>query len=327
MTEATVDTTTATTAADTTTAAATTTTATTTAATTAADATTTADTNKPPPAKWRDDWRTAMVGALPETATPAEKESHGKLMKRLERFNSPEDVAKSWRALEIKMAAGELKAPLAQDATPEQIAAYRKDNGIPDTPDKYDLGLPKGTVLGESDKKVVDAWVAKVHGANASPEVVKAGTAAYLAIRDEMAQEMAEVNEAAKEHVAETLMAEWGTDYKSNVAGVKSLLGQAETPVMEALMSARGADGIALMNKPEVVKWFAGHARELGFVGATVVPQGGDLGKSIDDEIKSIEDSMFNKDGTRNSAYWGSDKAQTRYSQLLQTRERRGKEK
>jgi hypothetical protein len=169
---------------------------------------------------------------------------------------------------------------------------------------------------------VVDAWVAEVHGANASPEIVKAGTAAYLAIRDKMAEEVAEANEAAKEQVAATLGAEWGTDYKANVNGIKSLLGQAEQPVVDAIMSARGPDGIAILNKPEVVKWLAAHARQLGFVGATVVPPGGDIGQSVDAEIAKITAMQYLPDGHRNPAYWKDEKLQARYRQLLESKDR-----
>ena len=81
-----------------------------------------ADTTKP-----ADDWRTRLAGG-------DEKE-----LKRLSRFASEADVYKAYRELEKKKSSGELKQALSKDATPEQIAEWRKENGIPETPDKYDL--------------------------------------------------------------------------------------------------------------------------------------------------------------------------------------------
>jgi hypothetical protein len=281
----------------------------------------------PPPdkAEWRTRALTEVFGEEKDGDAPETKAEREKMAKLAGRYNTMGDALKALREAQRKISSGEVKAPLAKDATPEQVAAWRKDNGIPETPDKYDLGLPDGTVLGDSDKKIVTAWVAKVHGANASPDVVKAGTAAYLAIRDEMALEVAERNAEAKQNVAATLGAEWGADYKANVAGVDSLLDQADSDVVEALVGARGSDGIQLLNNPKVMKWFAGHARELGFVGATVVTQGGDLGKSIDDELASIKKTMYLESGERNPDYWKNEKAQERYRELLGAKERRGK--
>lgn len=292
------------------------------AASTATTAVTATDSTKAPPAnKWPDNWREEAAGTLSPTASDEEKKEHDKLVKRLQRYNSPADMAKTIREQDKLIPT--LKKPLQKDATPEQVTEWRKENGIPETPDKYDLGLPDGTVLGDADKKIVDAWVQKVHGANASPEIVKAGTAAYLAIRDEMAIELAELNLDAKDNVAATLGAKWGADYKPNIAGVNSMLGQADSAVVEAIMGSRGPDGISLLNKPEVMEWLAGHARELGFVGATVVPSGGDLGATMEKELEGLKQQM-NKDLDA----WRKDtKAQARYQELTNALNRRAAQK
>lgn len=261
-----------------------------------------------------------MAGALAETATADEKEEHGKLAKRLERFTSPAEVAKAVRAGDIRLAS--IKPPLPDKPTPEQLTEWRKSNGIPETPDKYDYGLKEGVVPGDHDKKVLDAWVSKVHSAHASPEVVKVGVAAYMEIRDEIAQELADRDEELKESTMQTLMTEWGTDYKSNVSGVKSMLAQAPSAVSEAILNARGPDGTPIMSNAETAKWFVQQARTLGFVGATVVPQGGDVGKSIDDELAAIEKTQYLPNGERNPAYWKNEKAQARMRELITARDR-----
>lgn len=267
-----------------------------------------------------------MAGTLAENASDDEKAEHGKLMARLKRFNSPADAAKALREQDKLISSGQLKRALPKNATPEQITEWRKENGIPESADKYDLGVPADAGLNDLDQQMLKDWATEAHAANASPEMVKAGTRAYLNMRTKVAQQMEAANAEAKKKVEDELRAEWGQDYRTNVDGVSSLLANANSEAVRDLLMARTPDGVQLFNNAEVMRFLAGHARELGYVGATVVPAGGDIGKGIDDEIKTIEDSMFNKDGTRNQAYWGSEKQQKRYSDLLEARKRRNKE-
>lgn len=283
-----------------------------------------ADPPKDPPAqKWSDTWREDMAGALPENAGDDEKAEHTKLLNRLKRFNSPADAAKALREQDKLISSGALKRALPKNPTPEQLTEWRKENGIPESADKYDLGVPQDLDLNDLDHEMLGDWAAEAHAANAPPELVKAGTQAFLKMREKVATQMEERNREAKKQVEDALRAEWGQEYRTNVQGVESLLGNSNSQAVRDLLMARTPDGVQLLNNPDVVRWLAGHARELGFVGATVIPQGGDLGKGIDDEIASIEASMFNKDGTKNSAYWGSEKQVKRYSELLEAKKRR----
>lgn len=274
----------------------------------------------PPKPAWPDNWRDLTIGdPLPETATEDEKTARSKLEAMTKRYNSPADMAKALRAAQLKISDGTLKSTLPKNATSEQITEWRKENGIPEAPEKYDLGLPQGTVLSDADKALVDLWVKDVHGANASPDIVKAGAAAFLKAKSEAAERTQQANLAAKQSVEDTLRTEWGTDYRTNVDGIQSMLGQAPESVSQAIFTARGPDGVAMLNNPQVVRWLAGHARELGYVGATIVPSGGDLGQSLDAEIASIEKRIReDNDGYRKDA-----KMQKRYGEVLAAKERR----
>ena len=266
-----------------------------------------------------------MAGKLPDTATDEEKAEHSKLVKRLGRFNSPADAAKALREQDKLISSGQLKRALPKDAKPEAVAEWRKENGIPEAADKYDLGVPKGVELTEHDNTMLAGFAEKAFASNMTPEQVKAATGAYFEVREAIAESVAAANAAAKDETTEVLRAEWGSDYKTNVDGVSSLLKSSPSSAVNGLLQARTPDGVQLLNNPEVMRWLAGHARELGYVGATVVPSGGDIGKSIDDEIKAIEDTMIDANGVKQDAYWKNPKAQERYSQLLSARDRRSK--
>lgn len=282
----------------------------------------------PAPAPDKSAWRAAAVaevfGEPKDDDAPEVKTEREKMAKLAGRYTTMGAALKALREAQTKISDGTLKTALPKNATPEQIAAWRTENGIPETPDKYELGLKEGTVLADADKALLDSWVTKVHGANAHPDVVKAGAAALIELRDQQAAAVLERDTADSADLSTQLVEEWGgQDFKTNIAGIKSMLGQASESVATTIMHARGPDGKAIANNPEVIRWLAGHARELGFVGATVVPTGGDVGQSLDNEIANIEKSMFKEDGTKDPAYWNSDKAQKRYSDLLEAQKRR----
>ena len=270
------------------------------------------------PQTWPDTWRDLMAGELPETADETAKAAHAKTLAALKRYNSPNDVAKALRAAQVKLSDGTVKAALPKDATPEQVAEWRKENGIPETPDKYDLGLPSGVVLADGDKALLDAWVTKVHGVNASPDVVKAGAAALIELRDAQAASFQQRDKADQAAFEDEMRAEWGADYRGNVEAVKLMLNHGGEDLFSVIAGARGPDGKGLANNPVVVRWLASHAREMGFVQGTVVPAGGDLGKGIEDEIAGLEKRMAD-----DMPGWRKDtKAQARYMQLLGARDR-----
>lgn len=245
-----------------------------------------------------------------------------KAKKLFERYTDPVAAGKALRELNLRISKGELRSPLKKDATPEELNAWRQEHGIPDKPEGYELKFDNGLVIGDDDKPLVDQYVAAMHAQNATPEMVKAGVQTYLKMAADIAAGRKEMDADHSSETQEILRQEWGGDYKKNLGGMSALLTHAGKDVEEAVLNARGPDGRGLFNNPAVVKWFSGHARELGFTGGTVTPAGGDRMESVDQEISKIEGLMNNADGTRNPVYWKDEKMQGRYRDLLQARER-----
>lgn len=256
-----------------------------------------------------DDWRVKMAGG-------DEKE-----LKKLSRYASEADVYKAYRELEKKKSSGELKAPLPKDPTPEQLNEWRKDNGIPETPDKYDLTFDNGIVIGEQDKPLIDRFVSKMHGENASPAQVKAALASYYEILGEQQQALAESDSDFKEQALEGLREEWGGDYKRNLNAVNGLLQSLPEETRLAFETARTADGKLIGNDPAVIKWLAQTAYEIN-PAATIMPSSmNNPGQAINDEIASLEKMV----GDKQSDYWkgpNAEKNQARYLELLSAKEK-----
>lgn len=260
-----------------------------------------------------DDWRVKLAGG-------DEKE-----LKRLSRFASEADVYKAYRELENKLKSGEMKKALSKDAKPEEVAAWRKENGIPETPDKYDLTFDDGLVIGEQDKPLVDKFVESMHGENATPAQVKAALKSYYDLVAQQQQEIAEGDVAFKDESLEHLREEWGGDFKKNLNAVGGLLDALPAETRQAFETARTQDGKLIGNDPAIIKWLASVAYELN-PAASVMPNAtNNPGSAIGDEIASIEKMI----GDHSSDYWkgqkeanGNTRLQNRYSELIAAKQK-----
>ncbi len=266
-------------------------------------------TPSPAPAPAEPDWREQVLGKLDDSAPEDARKEYDATKKMLERVSTLKDLAKITRDLQKKVSSGTLKTPLPKNATEDQIKQWRTENGIPESPDKYELKLGDGVVLGEDDKPYTDDFLKTMHGINASSEFVSAAVKWDLERKEKAALDIQLDNETASKEVRIALTEEWGAkDFQDNSDGIKSMLMSAGQDVFEAFTQARGADNIALLNNPGVVKALAGFCRELGYIGATVVPGGGNALQSLEAERDAILKLM----GDDPDAYFADKKKQDR---------------
>lgn len=231
---------------------------------------------------------------------------------------SPKDLYTSYKALQQRLSSGELKSALPKDAKPEEVQKWRTENGIPEKPEDYKM--PEGLVIGDADKPMIDLFLKDMHGKNASPEVVQAAVQSYYKIVEQQSAKIAEGDVDHKAEMEDTLRAEWGADYRKNVNAIGAMLESAPGGIQDKILSARTADGRAIMNDPDVLRWFASTARELNPT-ATVVPAGGDQMGAIKDEIATIEKVMREN----RAAYNKDEKMQARLRDLYTAQERKSK--
>lgn len=259
---------------------------------------------------WPDDWRNKMAG------------DDEKTLKRLERFQSPADIFKSYRAMEQKVSSGEMKNALKEGASEEELAAWRKDNGIPEKPEGYFENLPEGMAIGEEDKPMFDAVAERIHGINADPKVMKELASWYYEHQEAQSAAQTEKDNEYLRNNDDALRAEWGNEYRGNVNTINAFLKTAfPEGVGDMISQARLPDGSVLGSNAEILKSFVTMARDLN-PSITLVPAAGsNAGAAIDDEIKEIESLM----GNHSSEYWKGPKSkgiQERYRKLLEFKER-----
>lgn len=258
---------------------------------------------------WPEDWRDKLT-------------KDEKLRQRLDRFKSPGDVLKAYTEIEKKMSAGE-KAKLAADATPEQVTAWRKDNGIPEKPDGYLENLPKGLVIGDDDKPRLNAYLERVHGKNASPEIVADTLDWYYAEQESAIAAQAEKDTEYRQKSVEELRAEWGTEFKANVNSVKAFVASAPvaedgTKLGDLLMGARLADGTMLGDNPAALRWLAKLADDANPAGFIAPSAGTSQKEGVESEIASIEKTMREN----RPAYDKDERMQKRLLQLYEAQEK-----
>lgn len=254
------------------------------------------------PADWPGDWRDRLAGG------------DAKVKERLERFGSPADVWKHARSLEQRQ--GEMRAALPKDPTPEQLAQWRKDNGIPEEAGQYDLDLGEGVVIGEQDRPLVDKFLGKMHGANATNESVKAALGAYYEIVAGQNAEREARDAEFHDDATRELAAEWGQDYARNVNMIGNLLATAPEEVRARILASRTPEGRRFGDDPAMNRFFSQLAREIN-PAATVVPNAaGDAPRAIAEEIAAIEAKM--RDPA--SEYWRGPKAPDGKNTAMQAR-------
>jgi hypothetical protein len=255
---------------------------------------------------WPEDWRTRAA------------KGDEKLANRFARYGSPEDALDALINAQNRISAGELKPVLGKDASPEQLAEWRQANGIPESPDKYEvMDLGGGFKIPEPDKPLADKIVAAAHATNQTPEQIKATLRAFYEVRDMVDNDLAERDKKAESDGQEALRQEWGADYRRHANLIEGLLDLTAGGLKENLLNGRMADGTLVRNSPAVQKFLLSLALINSPAGVVVPSSGGSQLGGVQDEIAKIEKVMREN----RTAYNKDEKMQARYRELLGARE------
>lgn len=278
----------------------------------------------PPPApvtaiqKFPDNWQELMAGG------------DDKALNILKRHADPSSVTKKLLEQERLISSGKIREKLPENATPEQLSAYRKDNGIPETPQGYDINnIGEGLVIGEADRPLVNTFLDNMHASNSSPETVRAALASYYKIEESARAEIATKDANYMRESSAELRSAWGGNFDANMNATSSLFA---ATLPESLKSedgtalfahARMPDGTLLGNRADFIQWCAAMELERN-PAATVVPAGGNVSQTISNEKAALEAEMKNLNGP----YWRGPEAakkQDRYHKLIEAEERMAK--
>jgi hypothetical protein len=256
---------------------------------------------RPVSGKWPEKWREELAGG-------EEKEAE-----RLKRFQAPGDIYKSYRALEQKISSGELKpnAPFPEKGTDAEKNAWRQAQGIPESPEKYEVKLPDGLVIGEADKPFVEAFLKDAHAAHMPPAAANAAITSYFKMQEQRIAQAKEGWDETLKSTEDALRNEWGQDYRKNIGHLEAHLADS---IGDEGLRTKVLNGIK--SDPGFAKYMMAMVLQVDPVGTVVTGDGQTQLQAITDEVAGLKKLM----GDQNSEYWKGPKAaanQARYRELV----------
>ena len=257
-------------------------------------------------AVWPDNWRERFSSGDEKKAALAA------------RYTSPEATFDALIAAQNKISSGNLKEvkPFPMKGTPDEQNVWRKENNLPESPDKYNLG--EGVVIGESDKPYIDAFLKTAHAKNMTNEQVSAAIDWHFDNQEALMKQREEADVESAKKMTDALNAEWGGNYRTHKNKVESLLDMyAPTGFKDKLLSARLSDGTAFFNDPNAWKFLSAMALQLDPI-TTLVSGSGDQAGAVSDEIAKIEKFM----GSNRKDYNKDAAMQARLLKLYEAREK-----
>jgi hypothetical protein len=239
-----------------------------------------------------------------------------KKLEKLQRYASPEAAIDAMFAAQSRISSGELKPVLKKDASATELKDWREAHGIPEVPEKYDIGEVK---IDESDKPMMAEIFKAAHLTNQTPEQVRAVVATWNKIKEVAFENRAAADQKAQKDGEDALRAEWGPEYRRNINLVHGMLDGAATPGMkDKVLSGRLSDGTPIGSSPDALKFLAGLALIQNPTGIVVPGAEANPMQGVQEELVKIETIMR----TDRKTYNKDEAMQARYRDLLEAREK-----
>lgn len=233
-----------------------------------------------------EDWRAAIED--PE------------LQRLAQRYESPAALTKA--VADLRRETATRVKPLGDDPTDEEIAAYRRQTGVPETVDGYDFAAPDGYETNESDFAFRSAMAEAMHSAHVTGAQASALNDAFNTF---VAQQQAEAETGASEsleHNIAALRQEFGAEYDRNVEQARRAAREFGSAGFIDFLETRTVDGVPLGDHPEFVRAFARIGNGVGE--APIDAEGGasdvsTLDERIRDKRREIQDALDRGDHKR----------------------------
>lgn len=186
-----------------------------------------------------------------------------KLRERANRFNSLDDVLKN--NVDLLSERDRLRNTgifrPGDEASDEDVAAYRKAMGIPDSPEGYEF--PQGDDITDEQKASQEAWSKHFHELGISGTQAKSLIEAVQRGAEEAQQRQIEADRELAEQTTAALKKEWGADFDHN----KELANRAAEKMFgedfEDIRSLETKDGRFILDDARLLRALARYGREM----------------------------------------------------------------
>ncbi len=204
---------------------------------------------------WPDDWRTQMANGDARAA------------RLLERYTSPDAVGKALLSAQKRIRSGEMKLKPGPDATPDQLAQWRIEHGIPETAKDYDVPIlldGKYEDLDEFGKASIDAFRGTFHELDMLPDHAEKIMSVANNVALKQMERQAETDAMRQEETEDALRVDWGADYKKNIALNAQFMQDRLGDGWQSFVTARTPEGLRLADDPKFNRFINQMARSEG---------------------------------------------------------------
>ena len=247
------------------------------------------------------------------------------MMNLFGRYKTERDFTIGGYAAMDKIRSGEYRAKPPADATAEDIAAWREENGIPKEAKGYDVPKIAGYKWTEADKPLIEDFKQFAHKSNYTQEQVNSGAEWYVKTVQEAQEKywaaISQADNSDKEVVKDQLRVEYGPDFKPSIHLLDRLLNDDEVmpgKLGQSILTARYTDGDGqsrrLINDPNMARMLINYAKDTYGEGAFIT---GDAKATMTSRKAEIE-KVMKEDYDR---YWRDGMADE-YSQILEQEEK-----
>ena len=227
----------------------------------------------------------------------------------LDRFDSPAALAKAYRELTTKLSSGELRAVKGpgDNATPEQVAAWRTAHGLPENAEAYVSGLKlaDGMLAGEANRPLLASFAEAALAGNWTGEQYSQAVRRYFAMQDQVLAARQRADGEFKQASARDFMREWGHDYDINRSTVAQFCDRHFARDLKLdLLNARLPNGAMLANHP-------GFNKAILEIASIVDPRGSLLPNTSGAGLSNVESRIAEIESKYMRAAHGSDQWKT----------------
>ncbi|NLS19898.1 hypothetical protein HGP16_25500 [Rhizobium sp. P40RR-XXII] len=202
-----------------------------------------------PPAALPDNWRELAAG---------DNEDQLKLLKR---YGSLTGVVKALQEAQNTIRSGKIKRDMPDASDTKAMAEWRKEQGIPDSPEGYKLPEPVTKRIVDADKPVLSSFTEFAHAKNAPPAFVEMAAEWYVDMAEKAAEVQGQADTKAREDAEDALRDNWSRDeYKGNMQLAKRFMAGAGD-IGDAWTEARLPDGRRLGDIASFVQWASDQGR------------------------------------------------------------------
>ena len=255
---------------------------------------------QPAAGNWREEFADSILARMKDKI-PEDKIASRRtaILNQLGRYKTQADYMTAGFAAQERIRSGELRSKLGDDASDEEKAEWRKENGLPTKAEEYDFPKIAGHKWTEADKPLIDEFKKVAFSRDMTQEQLNGAAEWYAATvvqqQQEYQERIAQVDSEDGENMRSQMRAELGVDYKPTAALLRrgledrSLLSEDATT---ALVSGRytDKDGVSrrLINNPDILHLLTSHFRDVYGDASLVRGDGTPTSQSVIDEGEKI---------------------------------------